>query len=167
MDWLQLQSLLNESLFISCVHNITGGAGQFLGTGPDPALTEAARVGMTNMASSNRKLQISTWNIAAINNNPFEYWITYDENPAYEKIMTDIEAFLEAPGDKDVEVSAVFTEEMFAELEKRIDGVGWENVRSYWDSDFKKRKIISGFMKVSFMGCSLLSREIFSHADDM
>ena len=100
------------------------------------------------MAASKRKLQVSTWNIAAINNNPFEYWITYDENPEYEKIMTDIEAFLESPGHKDVSVSAVFTEEMFSELEKRMVGVGWDNVRSYWDSDFKNRKIISGFMKV-------------------
>jgi hypothetical protein len=63
--------------------------------------------------------------------------------------MTEIEGFLEAPGDKDVPVSAVFTEEMFTELEKRMDGVGWDNVRPYWDKDFKNRKIISGFMKVS------------------
>lgn len=102
------------------------------------------------MAASNRNLQVSTWNIAAINNNPFEYWITYDENPEYEKIMTAIEEFLENPDDKDVAVSEVFTEEMFSELEKKMDGVGWDNVRSYWDSDFKNRKIVSGFMKVSW-----------------
>ena len=62
--------------------------------------------------------------------------------------MSSIEAFLENPGNKDVPVSNVFTEEMFTELEKRMDGVGWDNVRSYWDTDFKKRKIVSGFMKV-------------------
>lgn len=103
------------------------------------------------MAKANRKLQVSTWNVAAINNNPFEYWITYDENPAYEKIMSDIEAFLENPGAQDVPVSQVFTEEMFTELEKRMDGVGWDNVRSYWNNDFKNRKIISDFMKVRGM----------------
>mmetsp|Transcript_39371 Transcript_39371/g.72116 ORF Transcript_39371/g.72116 Transcript_39371/m.72116 type:complete len:584 (-) Transcript_39371:160-1911(-) len=138
----------------------SGGAGQFLGTGPvapDPNLAEAARNGLANMAASKRKLQVSTWNIAAINNNPFEYWITYDENPEYEKIMTDIEAFLESPGHKDVSVSAVFTEEMFSELEKRMDGVGWDNVRSYWDSDFKNRKIISGFMKDPLLGSKRLA----------
>lgn len=63
--------------------------------------------------------------------------------------MSEIETFLENPGAKDVQVSQVFTEEMFTELEKRMDGVGWDNVRSYWDSDFKNRKIVSGFMKVS------------------
>jgi hypothetical protein len=103
---------------------------------------------MAAMSNANRKLQVSTWNVAAINNNPFEYWITYDENPAYEKIMSDIEAFLEAPGDRDVPVSQVFTEEMFIELEKRMNGVGWDNVRSYWENDFKNRKIIKDFMKV-------------------
>ena len=129
----------------------TGGAGQYLGTdtaAPDPNLSASALNGMEAMANSNRKLQVSTWNVAAINNNPFEYWITYDENPAYETIMSDIEAFLENPGAQDVPVSQVFTEEMFAELEKRMDGVGWDNVRSYWDNDFKNRKIIQGFMKV-------------------
>lgn len=137
-----------------------GGAGQFLGTGsitPDPNLAEAARSGMAAMAASKRKLQISTWNIAAINNNPFEYWITYDENPEYEKIMSSIEAFLENPGNKDVPVSKVFTEEMFTELEKRMDGVGWDNVRSYWDTDFKKRKIVSGFMKDPLLGSKRLA----------
>jgi hypothetical protein len=131
---------------------ITGGAGQYLGTdsaAPDPNLSASAVNGMVAMANANRKLQVSTWNVAAINNNPFEYWITYDENPAYEKIMTDIESFLENPGDQDVPVSQVFTEEMFTELEKRMDSVGWDNVRSYWDNDFKNRKIIKDFMKVS------------------
>lgn len=99
-------------------------------------------------APTNRQLQVATWNIAAINNNPFEYWITYDENPEYEKIMTAIENFLEDPGDKDVSVSNVFTEDMFTQLEKRMDEVGWDNVRKFWENDFKDRKIISGFMKV-------------------
>eukprot|EP00804_Cyclotella_cryptica_P025946 CCRYP_002775-RD/>CCRYP_002775-RD protein AED:0.06 eAED:0.06 QI:1331/0.83/0.85/1/0.83/0.85/7/104/584 len=129
-----------------------GGAGQFLGSSgrivPDPDLSAAAMKGLEAMAAARRKLQIATWNIAAINNNPFEYWITYNEEPAYEKIMTEIEIFLESPGEKDVPVSAVFTEAMFDQLEKRMDGVGWDNVRSYWDEDFKNRKIVSGFMKL-------------------
>jgi len=147
------------SIKILALHFI-GGAGQFLGTGPvapDPNLLEAARLGLSNMAAAKRKLEISTWNIAAINNNPFEYWITYDENPEYENIMTNIEAFLEDPGEKDVKVSSVFTEEMFSELEKRMDGVGWDNIRSYWDKDFKDRKIISGFMKDPLLGSKRLA----------
>lgn len=107
--------------------------------------------------TAGHRLQIATWNIAAINNNPFEYWITYDENPEYEKIMTSIEEFLESPGEKDVNVSSVFTEDMFHQLEKRMDGVGWDNIRSYWEDDFKNRKIISGFMKDPLLGSKRLA----------
>eukprot|EP00804_Cyclotella_cryptica_P025943 CCRYP_002775-RB/>CCRYP_002775-RB protein AED:0.23 eAED:0.23 QI:0/0.87/0.88/1/0.75/0.77/9/104/612 len=139
----------------------SGGAGQFLGSSgrivPDPDLSAAAMKGLEAMAAARRKLQIATWNIAAINNNPFEYWITYNEEPAYEKIMTEIEIFLESPGEKDVPVSAVFTEAMFDQLEKRMDGVGWDNVRSYWDEDFKNRKIVSGFMKDPLLGSKRLA----------
>lgn len=138
----------------------SGGAGQFLGSGPvapDPTLLEAARNGLVNMAASKRELQVTSWNIAAINNNPFEYWITYDENPEYEIIMTKIEKFLESPGEKDVPVSAVFTEEMFSELEKRMDGAGWDNVRSYWDNDYKNRPIVSKFMKDKLLGSKRLA----------
>lgn len=124
---------------------------------PDPALASAASAGLKKMAASHRKLQVSTWNVAAINNNPFEYWITFDENPSYDEIMTSIEQFLEDPGDRDVPVSAVFTDAMFDRLEERMKGVGWDDVRSYWESDFKGRKIVSGFMKDKALGSKRLA----------
>ena len=117
----------------------------------------AAKNGMAAMAAAGRRLRVATWNIAAINNNPFEYWITTKENPDYEKLMINIENFLEKPGDKDVPVSKVFTEEMFASLEGQMDKVGWDSVRSYWESDFKKRKIVSGFMKDGLLGSKRLA----------
>ena len=105
-----------------------------------------------------RRLQIATWNIAAINNNPFEYWITYKENPAYEQLMINIEKFIEEPGDKDVFVPTVFTEQMFTELDNRlVNTAGWKSVRSYWENDFSKRKIIAGFMKDSLLGSKRLA----------
>lgn len=104
---------------------------------------------MAAMISAGKRLTVATWNIAAINNNPFEYWITYKENPHYEEIMAKVEQFLEEPGDKDVTVSNVFTENMFTKLDARLQGVGWTSVKKYWEDDFKNRKIISGFMKVS------------------
>ena len=99
------------------------------------------------MLSIGRRLSVTTWNIAAINNNPFEYWITYNENPKYEKLMIDIEHFLEEPGERDVKVKQVFTQEMFNKLDSRLESIGWKSVRSYWEDDFQDRKIISGFMK--------------------
>eukprot|EP00985_Skeletonema_marinoi_P000948 scaffold375_cov189-Skeletonema_marinoi.AAC.22 len=77
--------------------------------------------------------------ISFASNNPFEYWITYNE--PYENLMSDVESFLEAPGDRDVPVQDVFNEDMFSKLDGRMQQVGWESVRSYWDTDFKDRKI--------------------------
>lgn len=62
--------------------------------------------------------------------------------------MSNVEEFLERPGDRDVSVLQVFTQDMFDQLEKRMLDVGWESVRSYWENDFRDRKIVSGFMKV-------------------
>ena len=107
---------------------------------------------MKAMIASGRKLAVTTWNIAAINNNPFEYWITYKENPEYEKLMINIENFLENPGDKDIPVKNVFTEEMFTKLDKRLTGVGWTSVRPYWEKEFQDRKIVSGFLKDPTLG---------------
>ena len=36
-------------------------------------------------------LNVVSWNIAAINNNPFEYWITHDD-PDYLRLMNDVQA---------------------------------------------------------------------------
>ena len=118
----------------------------------------AADPAMTAMIQAGRQLSVTTWNIAAINNNPFEYWITYKENPAYEQLMIDIEKFLENPGDKDVLVNEVFTETMFTELDHRMtQSSKWNSVRSYWEQDFSKRKIISGFLKDPVLGSKRLA----------
>lgn len=52
------------------------------------------------------ELTVASWNIAAINNNPFEYWITHND-AAYNKLMTDVQNFIDAPGTKDVPVNTV------------------------------------------------------------
>ena len=47
-------------------------------------------------------LTVATWNVAAINNNPFEYWISYPDL-SYNEFMQDIEKFL-ADARMDVDV---------------------------------------------------------------
>jgi len=107
---------------------------------------------MTTSSPTKRHITVTTWNIAAINNNPFEYWITMEKNPAYEKLMIDIESFIDSPGEKDLPVHEIFTDRMFDRLETRMKMVGWDSVRTYWESDFRNRRIISGFLKDKMLG---------------
>jgi hypothetical protein len=95
-----------------------------------------------------------TWNVAAINNNPFEYWIT-NEDPSYNQLMKNVSSFIEQPGSYDIAVEQVFTDKMFEELAAKMTKAGWTGVaetRQYWQSDYKSRKIISGFIKDSKLG---------------
>jgi hypothetical protein len=95
-----------------------------------------------------------TWNIAAINNNPFEYWITHDDAD-YNKLMVDVQEFISSPGARDVPVGDVFTAAMWTELKAEMAGRGWsglDEVEARWTTDFSQRKIISGFMKDKALG---------------
>ncbi len=52
-------------------------------------------------------LRACTWNIAAVNNNPFEYWIT-DDDEAYIALMHGVQLFLADPA-RDAPVHRAFT----------------------------------------------------------
>jgi|EP01044_Picomonas_judraskeda_P004246 hypothetical protein len=113
----------------------------------------------TNAASVSSVTQpppitMTTWNIAAVNNNPFEYWITHDDD-AYNALMDNVQLFIDEPGERDVQVDAVFTPEMFGELASEMTKVGMEGidtVAAMWEGDYRKRRIISGFMKDKEIG---------------
>lgn len=101
-----------------------------------------------------KQLKAVTWNIAAINNNPFEYWIT-NKDPVYNKIMANVSTFIESPGVFDVPVSEVFTDKMYTELEESMKEAGWsglEETRKRWESEYKDRKVISEFIKDGMLG---------------
>ena len=74
-------------------------------------------------------------NIGAMKNNPFEYWLTLEENPEYLEIMTKVEDFIETPGDFDVHVDIIFSQEMYDKLEGRMKEVEWSSVRNFWNND--------------------------------
>jgi len=104
-------------------------------------------------------LLVATWNVAAINNNPFEYWITH-EDPLYAQLMVDVEAFLEDPGPRDIQVNEVITPSMYKELLECMQKEGWvglEDVSTLWEQDFATRKIVSGFMKDKGLGAKRLA----------
>eukprot|EP00041_Stephanoeca_diplocostata_P017100 m.340317 g.340317 ORF g.340317 m.340317 type:complete len:569 (+) comp20592_c0_seq4:198-1904(+) len=97
---------------------------------------------------------ISSWNMAAINNNPFEFWITHSDK-AYNKMMLDVQDFIETPGSEDVRVDEVFTDAMLKELVLEMQKLKWDGIREtdeLWNSDFRKRKIVSGFLKDKTLG---------------
>lgn len=100
-----------------------------------------------------------TWNIAAVNNNPFEYWITH-KDVAYDKLMGDVENFIEAPGDRDIPVSEVFSDRCFAELLELMRLEDWPNlhiVQRLWKEEYRDRRIISGFLKDKDIGFKRLA----------
>ena len=71
--------------------------------------------------------------------------------------MVDVENFINNPGEKDVQVSEVFTQSMFDKLDKRLTDVNWKSMRTYWENDYSKRKIIDGFLKDDTLGSKRLA----------
>lgn len=102
-------------------------------------------------------LSILTWNLATINNNPFEYWISHSD-AAYAKLMDQVEAFIDDPQDRDVPVVDVFTPELFAELIQQMKALEWQgldSVEEMWKS-IQQRKIVSGVLKDKDLGAKRL-----------
>ena len=100
------------------------------------------------------KIRAVTWNIAAVNNNPFEYWIT-NEDPIYNNLMKKVSDFIQNPGSNDMTIKKIITDKMFIELETAMRDAGWSGVdemRQMWLTDYKSRKSISGFMKDDLIG---------------
>mmetsp|Transcript_10630 Transcript_10630/g.20902 ORF Transcript_10630/g.20902 Transcript_10630/m.20902 type:complete len:615 (-) Transcript_10630:306-2150(-) len=105
-----------------------------------------------------RELHVATWNMAAINNNPFEYWLTLEGNKDYDKLMEHVQNFIEEPGDSDIPVYKVFTDSMFSELvtemrkQSNFDETAIQGTMRLWKSNYRNRKIVSGFLKDGDLG---------------
>lgn len=122
------------------------------------------RTGFMDVAAEHKKLvpgttdlKIATWNVAAINNNPFEYWMTYPDDPRYDKMMKAVEDFVCNPGDKDVTLVEIFSDEMFAQLDEKMAAANWSaghraTVAKIWHEDYKNRKVMSEFLKDKALG---------------
>ena len=109
---------------------------------------------MAALGADSDELRTVTWNIAAINNNPLEYWTTYDA-PAYTQLMVDVENMIDAPGDRDVPLGSIFPQAAVDELMALMRGVGFEGVdevAANWESDMKARTLVAGFLKDKALG---------------
>jgi hypothetical protein len=121
--------------------------------------TGTLRDSSSSSSSNSRIIKATTWNIAAINNNPFEYWVTFDEKDnagaLYNSLMKKVAGFINNPGDADIAISEIFSDKMFNELVEEMKEskiTGWNETIAFWENDFKKRKIISQFIKDSVLG---------------
>ena len=107
-------------------------------------------------ASESNVLKLLTWNIAAINNNPFEYWLTLKDEPMYDEMMNGVEKFvLEPIPRKDQLVSDVITQEMFDKLAEKMTSIGFQNVdtvREMYTNDWSKRRAITQFLRDPVIG---------------
>mmetsp|Transcript_111739 Transcript_111739/g.339739 ORF Transcript_111739/g.339739 Transcript_111739/m.339739 type:complete len:576 (+) Transcript_111739:94-1821(+) len=104
---------------------------------------------------------VLTWNVSAVNNNPFEYWLSYDD-PQYLDLMMGVESFLDDPGEDDVEVGSIFTEAMFQELRTLMENElleGLDEVEQMWQGGemrLRDRRIVSEFIKDASLGAKRL-----------
>lgn len=124
--------------------------------------------------SHGRKIiKASTWNVAAINNNPFEYWITVEDHeekksfkssssssnniPGYNKLLSTVSNFIkETKEEDDVPLHKIFTEKMYNELEQLIqqktNWKGLNETRHLWNEEYSQRKYISQYIKDNLIG---------------
>jgi hypothetical protein len=121
-------------------------------------LTGLLGLGMTmggKPETCSTSIRAVTWNVAAVNNNPFEYWITHND-PGYNSLIDGVQEFINAPGDRDVPVSQLISDDMMKELFSDFAVQGWgeqlPDVEKRWHSDLKNRKIISEFLKDKELG---------------
>jgi len=137
----------------------SNGSALLLEQVPSPAEPVADRFLPPELVES--AVSVLTWNVAAVNNNPFEYWIRYDDNQ-YVELMMGVECFLEDPGEHDTEVGNVFTEEMFQELrelleQEKMDGL--DEIEAMWNGGamrLRHRRIVSEFIKDKSLGSKRL-----------
>lgn len=106
-------------------------------------------------------LKVSTWNVASINNNPFEYWIEVDEKSKYlyNTLMDKMQETIESPGDVDKNLREIFPQEYFDRLITEMNNAGLDNIDwviKQWNENYKDRKIVSGFLKDPELGLKRL-----------
>ena len=103
-------------------------------------------------------IRAASWNIAAVNNNPFEFWISTTD-PAYNSLMEGVENFIECP-EMDFPIDCVFSETMFLDLCAELSAqniTGLDQLEGYWREDFSKRMAISGYLKDKSIGIKRLT----------
>ena len=98
-------------------------------------------------------VSVATWNIAAVNNNPFEYWVTYPD-ASYNRFMQDVEQMMSSPAE-DFTVDTAFSDSMFRELLRELEACcfsGLKDLEFLWEHDYRRRNAVQGFLKDKSIG---------------
>lgn len=104
--------------------------------------------------TSGTRIRTVSWNVAAVNNNPFEYWITHP-NPAYQILMEGVEKFILKPGEDDIPIYQLMTDAMVARIMEHMIEIGMkqvETVEKLWKRDYRSRKVVSEFLRDPVIG---------------
>ena len=102
-------------------------------------------------------IRAASWNVAAVNNNPFEYWITYPDD-SYDSLMLRVEELM-SNAEMDLPVHKIFTDDMFSELQCKMQEsriIGADKIETFWLCGFRERLAISGFLKDKTLGVKRL-----------
>ena len=102
-------------------------------------------------------LSAVSWNVAAVNNNPFEYWIQYFDD-SYDCFMRLVEEFMQDDS-KDFPVFQIFTDAMFDELLHELSVINADNVGNleyFWRHEYRNRMAIREFLKDKTLGSKRL-----------
>ena len=100
---------------------------------------------------------IASWNLSAVNSNPFEYWVTH-QDPNYNSLMMGVQNQIEAK-ERDLQINQIFTDGMFAELIFELHGQnisGLDDLQTYWAREFRLQMAIEDFLKNSSIGLKRL-----------
>ena len=127
-----------------------GVCSMFSRTSSAPASSKCAHT-LEDIENSNRRpdLNVVTWNIAAPNNNPFEFWSSH-ESQEYDDLMSSLQNCLDDPGEMDIEVAVIFSQAMYEELKGELKQQGVRDLElldSVWEKDLMSRKAVSEFLK--------------------
>ena len=69
----------------------------------------------TTVQEGNTEIQVLTWNIAAPNNNPFEFWNMHKDKD-YDDLMMGVQRYIDDPHRPTESISQIFTQATYDEL---------------------------------------------------
>ena len=100
----------------------------------------------------------ASWNVSAVNTNPFEYWVTHPD-PTYNMFMTGVQNFVDNP-ENDKPIFRIFSDRMFQSLYEEMNHCNVPHLNElsrFWTEEYRSRKAIDGFLKNPEIGVKRLA----------